>query len=154
MAKIINKGSWIKIGSLNKEDKKNYLISAGMFILGALFWGLHLNTVDGIFGPPVFIDTDTSISFGVIRALIIICWVLAVIYSRKFLKTQDELMHRYYLTTMASGGAGFISVGMFFSIIDPYIDLTIGFYGYFVAFAIGTVVGGYLFDKKYLSDGE
>ena len=154
MAKIINKGSWIKIGSLNKEDKKNYLISAGMFILWALFWGLHLNTVDGIFGPPVFIDTDTSISFGVIRALIIICWVLAVIYSRKFLKTQDELMHRYYLTTMASGGAGFISVGMLFSIIDPYIDLTIGFYGYFVAFAIGTVVGGYLFDKKYLSDGE
>ena len=154
MAKIINKGSWIKIGSLNKEDKKNYLISAGMFILGALVWGLHLNTVDGIFGPPVFIDTDTSISFGVIRALIIICWVLAVIYSRKFLKTQDELMHRYYLTTMASGGAGFISVGMLFSIIDPYIDLTIGFYGYFVAFAIGTVVGGYLFDKKYLSDGE
>ena len=154
MAKIINKGSWIKIGSLNKEDKKNYLISAGMFILGALFGGLHLNTVDGIFGPPVFIDTDTSISFGVIRALIIICWVLAVIYSRKFLKTQDELMHRYYLTTMASGGAGFISVGMLFSIIDPYIDLTIGFYGYFVAFAIGTVVGGYLFDKKYLSDGE
>ena len=129
MAKIINKGSWIKIGSLNKEDKKNYLISAGMFILGALFWGLHLNTVDGIFGPPVFIDTDTSISFGVIRALIIICWVIAVIYSRKFLKTQDELMHRYYLTTMASGGAGFISVGMLFSIIDPYIDLTIGFYG-------------------------
>ena len=29
-------------------------------------------------------------------------------------------MHRYYLTTMASGGAGFISVGMLFSIIDPY----------------------------------
>ena len=45
-------------------------------------------------------------------------------------------------------------VGMLFSIIDPYIDLTIGFYGYFLAFAIGTVVGGYLFDKKYLSDGE
>jgi ABC-type xylose transport system permease subunit len=55
---------------------------------------------------------------------------------------------------MASGGVGFISVGMLFSIIDPYIDLTIGFYGYFVAFAIGTVVGGFLFDKKYLSDGE
>ena len=95
MAKIINKGSWIKIGSLNKEDKKNYLISAGMFILGALFWGLHLNTVDGIFGPPVFIDTDTSISFGVIRALIIICWVIAVIYSRKFLKTQEGLQIKF-----------------------------------------------------------
>ena len=154
MAKITHKGSWIKISSLNKEDKKNYLLSAGFFLTGALFWGLHLNTVDGIFGPPVFEDTDTSLSFGVIRAMIIICWVIAVIYSRKFLQTQDELMHRYYLTTMAAGGAGFISVGMLFSIIDPYIDLTIGFYGYFVAFAIGTIVGGILFDKKYLSDGE
>jgi ribose/xylose/arabinose/galactoside ABC-type transport system permease subunit len=86
--------------------------------------------------------------------MIIICWVIGFIYFRKFLHTQDELMHRYYLTTMASGGVGFISVGMLFSIIDPYIDLTIGFYGYFVAFAIGTVVGGFLFDKKYLSDGE
>jgi len=54
MAKITFKGSWINISSLNKEDKKNYLMSAGMFILGAFFWGLHLNTVDGIFGPPVF----------------------------------------------------------------------------------------------------
>ena len=154
MAKITHKGSWIKIGSLNKEDKKNYLFSVGFFIAGALFCGLHLNTVDGVFGPPVFENTDTSLSFGIIRAMIIICWVIAVIYSRKFLHTQDELMHRYYLTTMASGGAGFISVGMLFSIIDPYIDLTIGFYGYFVAFAIGTIVGGILFDKKYLSDGE
>ena len=154
MAKITHKGSWIKISSLNKEDKKNYLLSAAFFIAGALFWGLHLNTVDGIFGPPIFLDTDTSLSFAIIRAMIIICWVIAVIYSRRFLQTQDELMHRYYLTTMASGGAGFISVGMLFSILDPYIDLTIGFYGYFVAFAIGTVVGGFLFDKKYLSDGE
>jgi hypothetical protein len=42
----------------------------------------------------------------------------------------------------------------YFQYLDPYIDITIGFYGYFVAFAIGTVVGGFLFDKKYLSDGE
>jgi 1-acyl-sn-glycerol-3-phosphate acyltransferase len=33
-------------------------------------------------------------------------------------------------------------------------DGVFGFYGYFLAFAIGTVIGGYLFDKKYLSDGE
>lgn len=154
MAKISLKGTWINISSLNKEDKKNYLMSVGMFLLGAVFWGLHLNTVDGIFGPPVFENTDTSVSFAVVRAMIIICWIIAVIYSKKFLKTQDELMHRYYLTTMAAGGAGFISVGMLFSIIDPYIDLTIGFYGYFIAFAIGTFIGGYLFDKEYLSDGE
>lgn len=154
MAKITFKGTWINISSLNKEDKKNYLISLSMFLLGAIFWGLHLNTVDGIFGPPVFENTDASVSFAIIRSMIIVCWVVAIIYSVKFIKTQDELMHKYYLTNMASGGAGFVFVGMLFSIIDPYIDLTIGFYGYFLAFVIGTFVGGYLFDKKYLSDGE
>jgi uncharacterized membrane protein len=154
MAKITHKGLWIKISSLNKEDKKNYLLSAGFYLTGALFWCLHLNTVDGIFGPPVFENTDTSLSFAIVRAMIIICWVVGFIYFRKFLHTQDELMHRYYLTTFASGGAGFVCVGMLFSIIDPYVDIAIGFYGYFVAFGIGTVVGGILFDKKYLSDGK
>jgi len=141
MAKITHKGSWIKISSLNKEDKKNYLISAGFFLTGAVFWGLHLNTVDGIFGPPIFENTDTSLSF-------------AIIYSKKFLLTQDELMHRYYLYTAASGGFGFVTVGMLFSILQPYLSFTVGFYGYFLAYAIGAAFGGYLFDKKYLGDGE
>ena len=154
MAKITHKGSWIKISSLNKEDKKNYLMSVGFFLTGAVFWGLHLNTVDGIFGPPIFENTDTSISFAIIRAMIIICWFIAIIYSKKFLLTQDELMHKYYLYTAASGGFGFVTVGMLFSILQPYLSFTVGFYGYFLAFAIGTVVGGFLFDKKYLSDGE
>ena len=53
MAKITHKGSWIQISSLNKEDKKNYLISLSLFALGALFWGIHLTTVDDIFGPAI-----------------------------------------------------------------------------------------------------
>ncbi|MDB0065842.1 hypothetical protein N9F19_00990 [Gammaproteobacteria bacterium] len=154
MAKITLKGSWIKISSLNKEDKKNYLISVGFFLTGAVFWGLHLNTVDGIFGPPIFENTDTSLSFAIIRAMIIICWCIAIIYSKKFLLTQDELMHRYFLYTGAAGGFGFVTVGMLFSILQPYLSFTVGFYGYFLAYAIGTAFGGYLFDKKYLGDGE
>jgi len=115
---------------------------------------LHLNTVDGIFGPPIFENTDTSLSFAIIRAMIIICWFIAVIYSKRFLQTQDELMHKYFLYTGASGGFGFVAVGMLFSILQPYLGFTIGFYGYFLAYAIGTAFGGYLFDKKYLGDGE
>ena len=38
MAKITHKGSWIQISSLNKEDKKNYLTSMTLFLVGALFW--------------------------------------------------------------------------------------------------------------------
>ena len=58
MAKITHKGSWIQIKSLNKEDKKNYLTSISFFFIGALFWGVHLTTVDGIFGPAL--ETDNG----------------------------------------------------------------------------------------------
>ena len=51
MAKITHRGSWIQISSLNKEDKKNYLTSITLFFIGAFFYGIHLTSVDGIFGP-------------------------------------------------------------------------------------------------------
>jgi hypothetical protein len=51
MAKITHRGGWVKISSLNKEDKKNYLISITMFFIGAIFWGIHLTSVDGDYGP-------------------------------------------------------------------------------------------------------
>ena len=49
MTKITHRGSWIQISSLNKEDKKNYLTSITLFVIGAFFWGIHLTSVDGIF---------------------------------------------------------------------------------------------------------
>ena len=152
MAKITHKGSWIKIGSLNKEDKKNYLISLSLFALGALFWGIHLTTVDDIFGPAI--ENSSSPLYTIIRILIFICWALAAVYFSKFLKTQDELMHRYYYYIGAWGGIGFVVFGMFISIIDAYINMAFGFYSYFVAYTLGTFIGGYMFDWKYLRDGD
>ena len=153
MAKITHKGSWIQISSLNKQDKRNYLISLSMFIIGALFWGIHLTTVDGIFGPAIE-ENSTSFFYTVVRILVVLCWAIASIYGIRFLKTQDELMHRYYYYLWAWGGKGFIVFGMFISIIDAYIDMTFGFYSYFIAFGLGTAIGGYMFDKKYLRDEE
>ena len=60
MAKITHKGSWIQISSLNKEDKKNYLTSITLFFVGALFWGIHLTSVDGIFGPKLEEDVTNT----------------------------------------------------------------------------------------------
>ena len=153
MAKITHKGSWIQISSLNKEDKRNYLISLSMFIIGALFWGIHLTTVDGIFGPAIE-ENSTSFFYTVVRILVVLCCAIASIYKMKFLKTQDELMHRYYYYIGAWGGLGFVVFGMFISIIDAYINMTFGFYSYFIAFGLGTAIGGYMFDKKYLRDEE
>ena len=152
MAKITHKGSWIQIKSLKKEDKKNYLTSISFFFIGALFWGVHLTTVDGIFGPAL--ETDNGPFMTLIRPLIIIFWVIAAIYQNKFIKTQDELMHRYYLYLGAWGGLGFLSFGMLFSILSPYLGFDIGFYECFIAWVIGSGIGGYIFDKKYLKDGE
>jgi len=42
MAKITHRGTWLKISSLNPEDKKNYLISMALFLIGAFAWGVHL----------------------------------------------------------------------------------------------------------------
>ncbi len=151
MAKITHKGSWIQIKSLNKEDKKNYLISISFFFIGALFWGVHLTTVDGIFGPAL--EKDNSPFMTLIRSLIIFFWIIAAIYQNKFIKTQDELMHRYYLYLGAWGGLVFL-VLVCFSILSPYLGFEIGFYECFIAWAIGTGIGGFIFDRKYLKDGE
>ena len=152
MAKITHRGSWIQIKSLNKEDKKNYLVSLCFFFIGALFWGIHLSTVDGIFGQAL--EKDNSPFMTLIRSLIIIFWIIAAIYQNKFIKKQDELMHKYYLYLGAWGSIGFISFGMLFSILSTYLGFEIGFYECFIAWAIGTGIGGFIFDRKYLKDGE
>ena len=45
MAKITHYGQWLEIKSLNSEDKKNYLTSMSLFLIGALAWGVHLSSV-------------------------------------------------------------------------------------------------------------
>jgi uncharacterized membrane protein len=156
MAKITHKGTWIQIKSLNKLDKRNYLLSLTGFFIGAIFWGVHLTSVESFFSNNVNLSTKdpTSNYFGVIRILIILSWSIATIYHIKFLKTQDELMHRYYYHLGAWGGMGFVSFGMMISIFSPYLGFSVGFYECFVAFGIGVGVGGFLFDKNYLEHGE
>ena len=112
MAKITHRGSWIQISSLNKEDKKNYLTSITLFIVGAFFWGIHLTSVDGILGPKLEEDATNSPMYHAARALVIILWAAAAFYQNKFIKKQDEFMQRYYLYLGAWGGIGFISFGM------------------------------------------
>ena len=63
-------------------------------------------------------------------------------------------MHRYYLYLGAWGSIGFVSFGMLFSILSTYLGFEIGFYECFIAWAIGTGIGGFIFDSKYLKDGE
>ena len=150
MAKISFYGGWIDLKSLNKEDKKNYKLSMLFFLLGALCWGIHLSGTDiGLLA--VGNINDTSGTFTLIRISIVLLWIVAVIYYMKFYKTQDELFKRYQEYTLSWGALSFIVLGLFISLLSPYFAFKPSFYEFFLAFVIGSIIGGYRFHKKYLS---
>jgi len=150
MAKISFYGGWVDIKSLNKEDKKNYKLSMLFFLLGALCWGIHLSGTDiGLLA--VGNINDTSGTFTLIRISIVLLWIVAVIYYMKFYKTQDELFKRYQEYTLSWGALSFIVLGLFISLLSPYFAFKPSFYEFFLAFVIGSIIGGYRFHKKYLS---
>ena len=150
MAKISFYGGWVDLKSLNKEDKKNCKLSMLFFLLGALCWGIHLSGTDiGLLA--VGNINDTSGTFTLIRISIVLLWIVAVIYYMKFYKTQDELFKRYQEYTLSWGALSFIVLGLFISLLSPYFAFKPSFYEFFLAFVIGSIIGGYRFHKKYLS---
>lgn len=151
MAKITHHGQWLDISSLNSVDKKNYLSAMTLFLLGAVAWGVHLSSVGVFYEIP---DTENAKSFPytIVRIFIFISWAVATIFYMKFLKTQDELVIRWNEFIGSWGAIGFLSFGMFMSLLSPYMEFKPGFYELFLAFAIGSCIGGLRFHKKYLAE--
>ena len=147
MAKIVHKGMWISVKSLDKEDRKSYLTSMILFFIGALAWGIHIASIGGIGENPVDIPY-----INIIRIIIVILWAFATFYYIKFLNRQDELMQRYHDFLLSWGAIGFLVLGLGTSLISPFFAFTPTFYEFFIAFAVGSVFGGYRFYKKYLSE--
>ena len=147
MAKIVHKGMWISVKSLDKEDRKSYLTSMILFFIGALAWGIHIASIGGIGENPVDIPY-----INIIRITIVILWAFATFYYMKFLNRQDELMQRYHDFVFSWGAIGFLVLGLGASLISPLFAFNPTFYEFFIAFAVGSVFGGYRFYKKYLSE--
>ncbi len=145
MAKIVHKGMWISVKSLNKEDKKNYLTSMTLFFIGALAWGIHVASVGGLGDEPIDIP-----NINIARVSVVVFWAFASYYYMKFLNRQDELMQRYHDFVLSWGALGFLALGMITSLISPFFDFTPTFYEFFLAFVVGTGIGGFRFYKKYL----
>ena len=151
MAKISFYGSWIDVKSLNKIDKRNYLISMAFIILGALAWGTHLaGSETGFLGTNNGGTPNTGIIFTVARLAVLVCWTIAIIFYFKFLKTQDELLKRYHDYVLSWGSLGFVFLGITISLAAPYFDFQPSYYEFFLAFAIGAIIGGARFHKEYL----
>ena len=150
MAKITHRGTWLKISSLNPEDKKNYLTSMTLFLTGAIAWGVHLASVGFLYEVP---DTEnaTSSIYNFARLIVVISWAIATFFYMRFLKTQDELIIKWHEFIGSWGSIGFLSFGMMMSLLSPYLNFKPGFYELFLAFCAGTVIGGLRFHSKFLS---
>ena len=77
--------------------------------------------------------------------------LVAAWFYKDFFATQDEFLNRYNEFMLSNGAIGFLFVGFLISILSPYIDYQVTFYEYFIGFALGTVIGGYRFHKKFIS---
>ena len=151
MAKISFYGSWIDVKSLNKIDKKNYVSSMVFGILWALAWGFHLaGSETGFLSANNEGDPNTGIIFTVARLAVLVCWTIAIIFYFKFLKTQDELLKRYHYYVLSWGSLGFVFLGITISLAAPYFYFQPSYYEFFLAFAIGAIIGGARFHKEYL----
>ena len=147
MAKIVHKGMWISVKSLDKDDRKNYLISMTLFFFGALAWGIHIASVGLMGDEPIDIP-----NINIIRICIVIIWAFAVFYYMKFFNRQDELMQRYHDFVLSWGAIGFLVLGLTASLVSPFFDFKPTFYEFFLAFTGGSIIGGFRFYKKYLSE--
>ena len=150
MAKITYKGLWIELKSLDKDAKKKYILCNIFLLAGAILFGIHLAAVGGL-GIEVNEEVSPSPVLVIVRVLSLTFMLVAAWLYKDFFSTQDEFLNRYNEFMLSNGAIGFLFVGFLISILSPYIDYQVTFYEYFIGFALGTVIGGYRFHKKFIS---
>tara|TARA_B100000424_G_scaffold190948_1_gene148742 strand:- start:314 stop:766 length:453 start_codon:yes stop_codon:yes gene_type:complete len=150
MAKITYKGLWIELKSLDKDAKRKYILCNIFLLAGAILFGIHLAAIGG-FGIEVNEEVSLSPVLVIVRVLSLTFMLVAAWLYKDFFATQDEFLNRYNEFMLSNGAIGFLFVGFLISILSPYIDYQVTFYEYFIGFALGTVIGGYRFHKKFIS---
>jgi len=151
MAKIIHKGMWIDLSSLNANDKKNFLISLVFGFTASVFFGIHLAHIGILGNEPITSSWLSESGLLIIRLLMILFFLMGSYFYKKFYSAQDDFYKSYHNFTFAGGAYGFLVFGSILTVMAPYFDYHPTFYEFFVAFAVGSVFGGYYFYKKYIS---
>ena len=105
----------------------------------------------GVFNDVPDTENATSSIYNFARLIVVISWAIATFFYIKFIKTQDELIIKWHEFIGSWGAIGFISFGMMMSLLSPYLNFKPGFYELFLAFCVGTVIGGLRFHSKFLS---
>ena len=152
MAKIIHKGMWIDIKSLNTEDKKNFLTSLAFGFIASILWGMHLSHIGFLGNEPTTDSWISETGLFFIRILMIIFFLIGAYFYKKYYSAQDDFYKSYHNFTFAGGAYGFLVFGSILTVMAPYFNYHPTFYEFFLAFAVGTGFGGYYFYKKYIAE--
>ena len=151
MAKIVHKGMWIDIKSLNATDKKNFLTSLAFGFIASFLWGIHLLHIGFLGNEPITDSWISETGLLIIRILMIVCFLVGAYFYKKFYSAQDDFYKSYHNFTFAGGAYGFLVFGSILTVMAPYFNYQPTFYEFFIAFAIGSGFGGYYFYKKYIA---
>ena len=152
MAKIIHKGMWVDISSLNPMDRKNFIKSFIFFFSASLCLGFHLGHI-GFLGEQALENPVVAEPWllAIIVGMILLS-LMGALYYKKFYDTQDDLYKNYHNTTLAGGAYGFLIFGLLLTVLSPYFNYDPNFYEFFCAFALGTIVGAYYFYRRYIAE--
>jgi hypothetical protein len=151
MAKIVHKGMWIDIKSLNPVDKKNFITSLVFGFIASFFWGIHLSHIGFLGNEPSTDSWPSESGLFVIRMLMILFFLIGAYFYKQFYSAQDDFYKSYHNFTFAGGAYGFLVFGSILTVIAPYFEYHPTFYEFFLAFAVGSGLGGYYFYKKYIA---
>ena len=103
MAKITHKGSWIQIKSLNKKDKKNYLVSSDPYLAYAKLSSLFKNSIfelDNIsIHPSAIISNNSSIGKNVSIGANVVIGPNCLIDDNVIIKSNCSLVQDVYIGT-------------------------------------------------------
>ena len=100
----------------------------------------------------VMLNLGTAFVLLIIRTLMIVLFFIGAFFHYKFSITQDDLFNSYQSACFVGGALGFLVFGLSLTALSPYFNYHPNFYEFFIAFAIGTSIGGYSFYRKYISE--
>ncbi len=153
MTKITHNGLWLDFSSMEKEDKKNYIISTFFaFIAGFIAGSLSFENNTNF---DIFIRNGMSESDIIIIGLIFL--FLSVFFWMKFVRTQDEMYQRFHNFSITSGAYSFLLLGIIFhslsiaGVIAEAVHQDVCFPLNVLFFGVGVFIGQVYFYRKYLS---
>ena len=159
MAKITFGGMWVDIESLEGKDKSYWIACLIFSIIAGMCFGVILGFTSESWLFEADVDRTNEVSdiykenswlLYLAIAAVISTFIAGYTYI-KVLVNQDDLFKKYNEMSMIGGACGFVFIGVPIAVLSPFIGYSPNFFDFFLTFAVGSIINGYMFSKKYLN---